>query len=1195
MSKQTFKPFLLTKFALENVTTMFVLFIMIALFGIVSYITLPKEDSPDIEMPYIHISTLYAGVSPEDIENLITKPMEKELKGINEIKKIDSSSFESYSSISLEFQTTISIEDALQKVRDKVSIAKTEFPIDAEESVITEISFEQMPAMIVSLSGPHSLVDLKNLAERLEDDFQTLPQVLETTIIGGLEREIQVNVDREKMSHYDFTFNDIINALNNENLTMPGGKLTIGNSKYLMRIPGEYKSVDEIPYLVVDRKSDRQFLLKEIATVTDGFKEQTSKSRYKTDNSVSIVIKRKSGENLIELSDQVRSILAEFPFSDDITVALIGDQADNIRSMVSELTNSIITGMLLVILVLLFFLGFLNAVFVGIAIPMSMLISFIIVQTLGMTLNMVVLFSLILALGMLVDNGIVIVENIYRHMQEGESPYEAALNGTSEVAWPVIGSTLTTLAAFFPMVFWPGMMGGFMKYLPITLIIALSSSLFVAFCITPVLCKSFMKVKPMTEKKGAILSFYEQLLSSLIEGKVTAYSRVKKVLIQSGLFFGFFFIFNILMTAKASSAIEYNYRLSWWEQLVKIADQYGPSIVLTVLGLGALYVLIKYSQGVDRSKGVIRLLAVVSILLSVPFFDTTSGAIRLVIYSLFIVLFWVFVRQFSTVTSIFWRRSLLVYSFIWLFFGATSAVGSLDTLFFPRITPERIMVQLTMPEGTSLDKTDAVISPVEAFVHSLSDTDATIIKHFVTNLGTKSSNSMGGAQDMSHLAEIQIDFYKMEERALIQEKHNLTDAEVDPYTIIEKLRTFSRSLPGGVFAVIEAEDGPASGKPISLAISGDDFTVLKSLTERVMQAILSVEGLVNLEDNLNLGVPEIRVNIDREKAAFLGVRTFDIANAVRTAVNGVVATTFRDGEDEIDIVVKLQENQYHDTDDLEYLMIPGKDHVRIPLGQVATLESAGGIGAITREDRERIVKIEGDVSQESGLTPQVVKSEVEKRLTQISLPEGYRIEFKGEQEDQEESQAFLSRAFMIALSLIAIILITQFNSVITPFIILISVILSFIGVVWGLFLAPVVFSLTFKPAPFIIIMSGVGIISLAGVVVNNAIVLLDYIIQLRGRGETKDNAIVKAGVVRFRPVVLTAMTTILGLIPMSAGFSFDFLNRIYGVIPRLITSSSSTEWWAPLANAIIFGLFISTMLTLVMVPVLYDILDRNKD
>ena len=1194
MTKPSYNSFLLTKLALQNKVSVFVVFCMIVLFGIMSYITLPKEDNPDVEMPYIHVGTMYPGVSPEDMENLVTKPLEKELKGINELKKMESTSFEGYSSISLEFQTSIAIEDALQKVRDKVSISKSDLPEDTKEPLITELSMEQVPAMIVSISGDVSLEFLKKIAEELEDDIEPMKQVLETVIVGGLEREIQVIIDNEKLEHYQFSFGDVISAISEENITMPGGKIALGDSKYLVRIPGEFKSVNEIPYLIVSKKNGNQLFLNELARVVDGYKNQTSKSRYKTKNSVSILIKRKTGENLIELSDNVKLILKEFSFPESVSVALIGDRADSIRSMVNELTNSIITGMLLVILVLLFFLGFFNAVFVGIAIPLSMLMSFIMVQALGMTLNMVVLFSLILALGMLVDNGIVIVENIYRHMQDGESSFEAALNGTSEVAWPVIGSTLTTVAAFFPMVFWPGMMGGFMKFLPITLIISLTSSLLVAFCITPVLCETFMKVKPVNDSKSGALQFYERLLNLIIKGTQSTYSALKKSGIHIGLFIGFIACLKVVGRGVSVEKIEYSLHLTLSQSLIKIVDQFGLSIFLTVLGLLSIFVLIKEAKGQISDRGVILLLVMVALLVGVPFCDTPSGGIRLIGFSGLIVFLMLFLKNLRSMNGLFWKRSLLIYSFLFLFFGATGSLGSLDTVFFPSITPERILVQLTMPEGTSLNKTDSVMIPVESFVYDLTLKKGSNIKHFVTNIGTKSSSSAAGSNDMTHVAEIQIDFYKPEERAEFKKIYDVTDKELDPYTTIEALREFTKTLSGGIFSVIEASDGPASGKPVSLVISGDDFAQLKVLTRLVKQKIRSVEGLVNLEDTLNDGVPELSILIDRERAAFLGVSTLDIANTVRTAVNGLTASTFREKEDDVDIVVRLEENQVENLDVLRYLLVPGESK-KIPLGQVATIKTAGGLGAITRENNERIVKILGDVSKVSGRTPVSVIHDIETILETIQFPDGYSYEFKGEQEDQAESQAFLSKAFLISICLISLILISQFNSVMMPFIILVSVVLSFIGVVWGLFIAPTLFQFKFEPAPFVVIMSGVGIISLAGVVVNNAIVLLDYILQLRQRGETRENAIIKAGVVRFRPVMLTAITTILGLIPMSAGISFDFIHRKYGIIPLLITNSSSTEWWAPLSNAVMFGLLVATALTLVMVPVLYALLDKKKD
>jgi multidrug efflux pump subunit AcrB len=1180
---------------------------MIIVFGLLAFIGLPKEDNPEIKIPYIFVTTLYPGVAPADIETLITKPIEKQLKSLSDVKRVSSTSGENYSSIAIEFNTNVEVEDALQKVRDKVNIAKPDLPDDAEEPEVVELNFERMPAMIISLSGPYDLVKLKTIAENLQDKIDGINGVLDTELVGGLEDEIRVVVDSKKLGLYLLSFDDVIGSLSGENINIPGGQIDLGKSKYLVRVPGEFESVRQIPDLVVAFNEGNPTYIRDLARVEKGYKESSSFSRYKTKNSVSIQVIRRSGENLIQLSQRVNEILQDMSFPNDLNVAVIGDRAENIESMVNELTNSIITGMLLVVLVLLFFFGKRNALFVGVAIPLSMLMSFVILQFLDITLNMVVLFSLILALGMLVDNGIVIVENIFRHRQEGRPLIEAAKVGTGEVAWPVIASTCTTLAAFAPMIFWPGIMGEFMKYLPITLVVALSSSLFVALFVTPVLCSIFMKIPKNAmvkesksgDKEHPVINKYRRILESLMTDQAPPFKGVARFLFHISIIFCVFAGMQVFK--GASTGIDYALHLSFVDSLVKIADHFGLSIILAVLGVGLI--LYVFLSGLNPKQGRRYFLAalvayfITLLVVSIPLLDQISGVFRLVsgiIISLpFVYAYLKFVDGgYSSV-----RRGYLIYSFVILFFAATSSVSFLNILFFPRVTPERIMVNLTMPQGTSLEQTDSVISEAEAVVAEIAQRKPTSIRHYVTNVGTNSADVFSSGTDASNKAEITIDFYRSEVRKEMLKAYSEPHSEIDPFKVIEELRTKIERIPGGKFSIVEQEGGPPTGKPISIQVSGDEFEVLLPIVEKLKSIVKLSEGVINLDDTYKRGSPEITVEVNREQAARLGINTYRIASTLRTAINGNTATVFRDGDDEIDIVVKLEKAQSNDLDFLRYVQIPGKGNSWVPLSQVAEIKTSGGKGAINRVDFERVIFVEAEISQESGRNSQSILKEIESNMKSSGLviPTGYSIQFKGEQEDQQESQAFLSKAFLIALFLIALILISQFNSLVIPFIVLFSVVLSFIGVVLGLFIAPTLFEFEFKVSPFVIIMTGVGIISLAGVVVNNAIVLLDYIRQLRADGLRKNDAIVQAGVVRFRPVMLTAITTVLGLIPMSAGFTLDFVNRIYGVIPSFVTGSSSSEWWAPLANSVIFGLVVATLLTLVMVPVFYYALDNTKD
>lgn len=1200
------RHFLLTDFAIRKKTTFFVLTLMIVIFGLISYFLLPKEDMPDIKIPYVFVSTIYPGVAPEDIEVLLTKPIENELKTLTDVKRVSSISAESISSIAIEFNTDVDIDDALQKVRDKVSLARSDLPEDAEDPLVEELNFDSIPALIISLSGPYDLIQLKDIGEKLEDSIDTVPGVLETEIVGGLENEIRVIVDSEKLDLYELSLDDVVLAIRNENITMPGGNIDIGAAQYNIRIPGEFQRVSEIDDIIIDTSNGRVIYLKDVATVERGFKEQKTLSRYKTKNSVSLLITRRTGENLINLSDAIYAELERNSalFPPDLSVSVVGDRAEMIRDMVNELINSILTGVVLVVAVLFFFFGLRNAFFVGIAIPLSMLMSFAVLRAADMTLNMVVLFSLILALGMLVDNGIVIVENIFRHYQEGKSSVTAAEIGTGEVAWPVITSTFTTLAAFFPLIFWPGIMGEFMSFLPITLVIALLSSLFVALFITPVFCAAFMKRhKEKTEltpqervRSSAVLTVYHNILTDIIRDETGTPSRLRRTLLNMAAVVCL--IAGIIIVMTLNSGIEYALHLKPWEQVVKVLDHFGWSLFLGTTGTALIlfvFFTAQHPKRHSRYAGVTWLAVfIVLLIISVPFLDRLSGWARLFAGALFLLPLVILFRQFRHFEPAWIRRNLLIHSFFILFIASVLSVGFLDILFFPQVTPERIFIRLEMAPGTSLEKTNEVISRVEAIVADLEKTPTTNIRHFVTNIGSSSGDPFsGGAMEPVNRAEITIHFYKNQERQKIARRHDVSLEEISPLQTVAYLRERIKTIPGGKITIVEEEGGPPTGKPISIEIRGDDFTVLRQLAAKVMSVVTLSEGVINLEDTFEQGGAEIRILIDREKAAFYGVSTARIASTIRTAVTGETASVFREEDDEVDITVKLDERDVRNIGFLRYLTIPGSEDRRVPLINVATIETTSGLGSIRRIDFNRVVDVEAEVAKESGRTPADIINEINANLEKadINPPKGYTIRFRGQQEEQQESMVFLSQAFLVAIFLIALILISQFNSVIMPAIILFSVVLSFIGVVVGLFLSPLIFEFRAEPSAFVVVMTGVGVISLAGVVVNNAIVLLDYIRQLRDEGLPKTEAIIQAGVVRFRPVMLTAITTVLGLVPMSTGISLDFTNRIFFIIPTLITNSSSSEWWAPLSNAVIFGLGVATILTLIMVPIFYYVLD----
>ncbi len=1021
----------LTEFSIDHSVAVYVLTAIIVIGGLGAYLGLPREAAPDITIPVVLITTPYYGVAPADIESLVTQPLEKELKELKDVETLTSTSAEGASIVSVQFTPDVDIDSAVQKIREKVDKAKPELPEDAEDPIITEINFSEFPIMIVNIAGSGDLVQLKRIGEDLQDRFEQIPGVLDVEIAGDLEREIQVNVDPAKLQRYKLSLGEISGALQRENVNLPGGSVDLGSMSYLVRVDGEFKDAAPIGDLVIKEVGGQPVFIRDVAEVRDFYKEQTTYSRVDGQTNVSLSIQKRAGENLLGITDEVKSILAKYEAEekpDNITISITGDVSKQIRSQVSDLENNILTGLILVVAVLFFFMGGArNSLFVASAIPLSMLISFMVLSAMGITLNMVVLFSLILALGMLVDNAIVIIENIYRHASMGKPRGQAARDAVAEVGWPIISSTATTVAAFLPMMFWPGIMGEFMGYLPLTVIIVLLASLFVALVINPVLAATLMKVKP---------------------GVVVDEDAVPD---------------NFIYRAYRGT-LEFATKQRWLVVLLSIG-----SLVGTFVAYGAL------GHGVE---------------------------------------------------------------------------------FFPETTPESIFLNVRGADGSLVDTTDAVVRRLEEDIRKEPN-----VESLVSNVGvaTSSQFSTGGAANQ---ARITIDF---------QDADKLVEP---PSKTIENIRGFTYAIAGAEFEVQKQDMGPPGGKPINIEVSGKDYHGLGKLTAQMRQKIQDIPGLEDLKDDYVSGRPEVRVRVDRRQAALMGVSTFQIADTVRAAINGATATKLRDGEDEFDVVVRLDKKERATLEDIQALTVTGRDGAQIPLRELATLETGGGTGSIRHVDVERVVTIQANVSE--GFLPNDVLKAVQERLKTEKVPPGYRVTYTGENKEQAEAAAFLSKALLAALFLITLVLVTQFNSILQPMVIVASVLLSLIGVLWGLILTN---------TPFGIVMVGIGIISLAGVVVNNAIVLMDYTNVLRARGMERRQAVIQAGLTRFRPVMLTAVTTILGLVPMVFGVSFDFftLEVIYG--------GRSAEMWGSMSRAVASGLLVATLLTLVVVPVLYTLAD----
>ncbi len=1096
-----FKEFVLTSFAIEHRTSSVVLLLLITVTGLTSYQVIPKESFPEIEIPVIAVNTIYPGVSPADMETLVTRPIEEELSTISDIKELSSTSVEGYSNVVAEFETTVNIEEALQQIREKVDLAKPELPEDAEEPSIVEFSFSELPIMQVNLAGDFDLVYLKDIAEDLQDELESVPEILRADVRGGLEREVKVDVHLSRLQFYNVALQDIIDAIATENVNIPGGAIDVGNQKFLVRVDGEFDDPELIEDLVITADDGGPIYIRDLADVEFGFSERDSYARLDGSPVVTLDIVKRSGENIIETADQVKAIIEEMRplFPATLTVKITGDMSRDIFSMVSSLENNIISGLILIVSVLLFFLGLRTSLFVAISIPSSMLLSFGVLRLLGVSMNMVVLFSLILALGMLVDNAIVVVENIYRYVERGWDRKLAAKKATGEVAGPVIAATLTTLAAFAPLLFWPGISGEFMSYLPTTLIVTLSSSLFVALVIIPTLCSMFIlrdneEPPPLTRAARFTLvagSFVFIVVFALANPLTAAL-----LLATAGLLWTFY----RFVLKRAASAFQY-----WWLERA----------------------IVFYEVQLTRA-------------LNHPVLVLAGSAALLMV----------------TV----------------ILFGRFNA----GVEYFPEaIPPRQIMVDVDAPTGTRADFTDRLVRRIEAKLPAY-DGVAIDGESVVATVGGGGGggNPMGGGPGGPEAGLVTISFVEFQ------------DQQLDGFETLAILQeTIANDIAGADISVDKAEEGPATGPPVNVELVGSDPDLLSDLADEViatLQADPVYAKLVRLNSNLDDARPELGVQVDREKAALYGLSTLRVGQAIRGAIQGIEAAKYRTGNDEYDIVVRLAEEDRDELSALTELTVLS-DGDPIPLLSVASWEVGQGAGSIQRLDMDRSVTVSSEVR--AGYNSNAVLGEVQQALADFgeALPPGYQIRYTGENEEQAEAQAFLTTAFLMALFLIGFILISQFNSLVKPLIILTSVIMSTVGVLLGL----MVFRM-----PFGIIMTGVGVISLAGIVVNNAIVLIDYIDVLRRRdGVGRRDALVLGGMTRFRPVVLTAITTALGLVPLAIGLNFDFFGLYGSLAPDLYWGGDQAAWWGPMAIAVIAGIIFATFLTLIVVPVMYQVVD----
>ena len=1132
--EQNSKGFAISTMAVNNKKTVFLIMLIITFGGLIAYRSMPKENFPELQIPEIYVGIAKPGSSPQYMSEKIAESIEKELGSIKLIDEINSNSVHGYTTIRIKFDFKMKVDQALQKVKDAVDKARTksDFPSLPVEPNIFELDPAQMPIMNINLRGDNPSL-LKEVAEILEKRIEDLPEINEVDIRGIQEQEMRIDVDPIRAQAVNVTLDDIQNAVNAEHQTIPGGEILMDGTRKTIRIEGEFKDAEELEGIIVKQDDFLPVKLEDVARVYFGNSDTTSYAREFGDPVVMLDVKKQGGQNLLDASTKIEQILEEAKkdgtIPKSVTISKTNDQSNNTREMVSNLENSIIFGIILVVAVLLFFLGIRNALFVGVAIPLSMLMSFLILSAMGVTLNLMVLFSLVLALGMLVDNGIVIVENIYRHMDEGMKPKQAVIIGVGEVAWPIISSTATTLAAFIPLAIWPGIMGEFMKYLPITLMIVLGSSLFVALVINPVLAVAYMKVtqdKPIRSKV-----FKSSLILLAIGVLILAFGMVS--LGNLIIFASFLGVFNLFIFYPGTERFQNGF-------LPKLEAAYEKFLTFALTGKRP----IKFLMG-------------------------TVG--------------------------------LFIFSFLLM------GLFPPKVDFFPINEPNYVNIFISHPIGTDIKVANETTLEVEKLVNNLIEPyikkdienkvpkEEQLVQSVISQVGEGTSDPAQGVSmgNTPHKGRVTVNFVEYEHR--------------DGVLTSEILQEIQNAIKGRFTADIEIsaskdEQGPPQGAPINIEVTGrGEYKNLIEQADKIRTFLdrKAVPGVEKLKLNVEASRPEIPIKVDREQIRKLNASTYQVGMALRKALLGEDISTYTKDEESYDIVVRFDQTSRENIDALldqrlifrnnkgQLMNIPVRSVIQDP-------KETGSFTAVIRKDQVPQVAITSNVTEGFNANEVVGKLKVlmEDYQKKGLLDEKMTYKFAGQQDEQQKEMAFLSKALMIAVFLILLIIVTQFNSYSAPTVIMLTVLLSLIGVLLGLVISR---------QNFVIIMTMIGIISLAGVVVNNAIVLIDYTNMLRSRKreeigldeeqmlpyEEIVKAAIQGGKTRLRPVLLTAITTILGLIPLAIGFNIDFFSLFSEYDPKIYFGGDNNLFFAPMSWTIIYGLTFATFLTLVIIPSLY--------
>lgn len=1142
-NKKVDKEFGLSSWAINNKTTMYVVMLVIFYLGVSAFFEMPRESFPEIKETKIYISTPFFGNTAEDIEKLITDPLEEKLKTVSNVVEITSTSQEDYSMLIVEFDETVEVKDAKQKIKDEIDSETSgeDWPTfngaKVEPNVFALSMSEEMPILNINISGDYTVGKLKEFGEYLQDEIEGLQEIKQVDIRGVQDKEVEVAVDIYKMQAAKVSFGDIINTINQGNTTMSAGNLITSGQRRTIRVLGEIEKPSDLENFVVKSEKGNPIYLKDVASITFKEKDITTYARKSGEQVIMLDVKKRAGSNMVAAAEQIQKMVQEAKdnvFPKDLEVSIANDQSSVTIAAVDDLVNNILFGVILVVTVLMFFLGFKNAIFVGFAIPMSMFMSLMILNMLGYTLNTMILFGLIMGLGMLVDNGIVVVENVYRLMdEEGMSRVEAAKNGIGEIAFPIIISTATTVAAFIPLGLWPGVMGEFMKLLPITLAVVLTSSLVVAIFFNSVLVSNFMS----TEDKNMPL---KQIITT------TAIMTVIGVLvyITGGVYRGL----GILMIFTAIMLWVYRLFLRKW------ANSFQMDVLPRLENW--------YERQLRRALSK-----------SVPY--------------------WLIGGTFA----------LLIVSFI--AFGASLASQRTKVEFFPDNKPNQIIVYIEYPQGTDIEKTNVITKAIEKKVYAvLNDAQYTdgdynfMVESAVSQVGEGAGNPQadgGSSAEMPHKGKItasmrEYKYRRGEDSELLRQK--VQAALVGIY-------------PGVLISVEKDANGPPAGAPINIEIEGNDYNELIVTAERMRDFInaRNIPGVDEIKIDVNKDKPGMQVVVDRRKAGELGVNAAQVGQQIRNSIFGAKAGVYKEDGEDYDIYVRFNKANRYNSNAIFNQKLTFRDNTgqvkEIPISAVATHKNNSGFSAIKHKDVKRVVTVYSQLSP--GFTDAgAIVNQVQNEMKSFeNMPKDISVDYTGQIEEQNKQMAFLMGALLTGLGLIFFILIFQFNSISKPTIIMISILLSLIGVFGGMVITG---------SAFVIMMTMMGIISLAGIVVNNGVVLLDYAQLLIDRKkhtlgladdaflQTEDlfEAIVKAGKARLRPVLLTAITTIFGLIPLAIGFNINFFTLFADFDPKIYMGGDNVVFWGPLAWTVIYGLLVATFLTLIAVPILFFMITKFK-